>query len=281
MKAGPLSYIRDKAFHRPSVFTIVICMPHFSMPPVRITVSVQGDGHTALDVEMRLVVKGDPCERHNGTNRGKVTFMSQSSKNAFVLPSQEFTPDDAYSEERALRAPTLLLRLVGPGNGGPYQHIFSHQVPVEQMMRCFDQGETIKVHAHTLEDGRKFDITLELGDNSRKSKTDIKFVMGVIKDHIAQVIMMHGQPPMSAEYMVEQLNILRKERNAKTQRVVARLGGHCAIWDLNTWRSFANLKIDPPQANRLRQAAVKKNLSSYAQEFILVIAGMLSVITQK
>jgi hypothetical protein len=41
------------------------------------------------------------------------------------------------------------------------------------------------------------------------------------------------------------------------------------------------LKIDPPQANRLRQAAVKENLSSYAQEFILVIAGMLSVITQK
>jgi hypothetical protein len=50
------------------------------------------------------------------------------------------------------------------------------------MMRCFDQGETIKVHAHTLEDGRKFDITLELGHNSRKSKTDIKIAMGVIKD---------------------------------------------------------------------------------------------------
>ena len=151
-------------------------MPHFSMPPVRITISVQGDGHTALDVETRLVVKGDPCERHNGTNRGKVTFVSQSSKNAFVLPSQEFTPDDAYSEERALRAPTLLLRLVGPGNmipnstERPYQHIFSQQIPVEQMMRCFDQGETLKVHAYTLEDGRKFDITLELGDNSRKSK---------------------------------------------------------------------------------------------------------------
>ena len=155
-------------------------MPHFSMPPVRITISVQGDGHTALDVETRLVVKGDPCERHNGTNRGKVTFVSQSSKNAFVPPSQEFALDDAYSEERVLRAPSLLLRLVAPGNKisnpdsispeRPYQHIFSHQVPVEQMMRCFDQGETLKVHAYTLEDGRKFDITLELGDNSRKSK---------------------------------------------------------------------------------------------------------------
>ena len=126
-------------------------MPHFSMPPVRITISVQGDG-----------------------------FVSQSFKNAFVLPSQEFTLDDAYSEERVLRAPSLLLRLVAPGNKitnpdsispeRPYQHIFSHQVPVEQMMRCFDQGETLRVHAYTLEDGRKFDITLELGDNSRKSK---------------------------------------------------------------------------------------------------------------
>ena len=203
------------------------------MPPVRITVSVQGDGRPALDVETRLVVKGDPCERHNGTNKGKVTFVSQSSKNAFVLPSQEFTPDDAYSEERVLRAPTLLLRLVGPGNGGPYQHIFSHQVPVEQMMRCFDQGETIKVHAHTLEDGRKFDITLELGDNSRKSKADIKIAMGVIKDHIAQVTRMHGQPPMYAADIVKQLNGLREDRHAKTQRVVASLGGHCAIWDLN------------------------------------------------
>jgi hypothetical protein len=162
----------------------------------------------------------------------------------------------------------------------PYQHIFSHQVPLEQMMRCFDQGETLKVHAHTLEDGRKFDISLELGDNSRKSKTDIISAMGVIKDHIARVTMMHGQPPMSAAYMVEQLNTLREERHAKTQRVVALLGGHCAIWDLNATRSFTNLKIDPPQANRLRQAAVKENLSSYAQEFILVLAGMLSVITQ-
>jgi hypothetical protein len=54
-------------------------------------------------VETRLVVKGDPCERHNGTNKGKVTFVSQSSKNAFVLPSQEFTLDDAYSEGRVLR----------------------------------------------------------------------------------------------------------------------------------------------------------------------------------
>ena len=94
--------------------------------------------------------------------------------------------------------------------------------------------------------------------------------MGAIKDHMAQVIMMHGQLPMSAAYMVEQLNILREERHAKTQRVVASLGGHCAIWDLNDSRSFGNFKVDPPQANRLRQAAVKKNLSSYAQEFILV-----------
>jgi hypothetical protein len=262
-------------------------MPHFSMPPVRITVSVQGDGRPALDVETRLVVKGDPCERHNGTNKGKVTFVSQSSKNAFVLPSQEFTLDDAYSEGRVLRAPSLLFRFVGPGNKipnfteRPYQHIFSHQVPMEQLMKCFDQGETFKVHAHTLEDGRKFDVSLELGDNSRKSKADIKIAMGVIKDHIAQVTMMHGQPPMSAAYMVQQLNILREERHAKTQRVVASLGGHCAIWDLNASRSFANFKVDPPQANRLRQAAVKENLSSYAQEFVLVIAGMLSVITQK
>jgi hypothetical protein len=166
-KAGPLSYIRDNSFYRPSVFTIVICMPHFSMPPVLITVSVQGDGHTALDAETRLVVKGDPCGRHNGTNRGNVTFVTQSSKNAFVLPSREFTLDDAYEEERVLREPALLIRLVGPGNmipnstERPYQHIFSHQVPVEQMMRCLDQGETSKVHAHTLEDGRKFDVRLE------------------------------------------------------------------------------------------------------------------------
>jgi hypothetical protein len=144
-----------------------------------------------------------------------------------------------------------------------------------------DQGEKLKVHAHTLEDGRKFDISLELGDNSRKSKTDIKIAIGVIKDHIAQVTMMHGQPSMSAAYMVEQLNILREERHAKTQRVVASLGSHCAIWDLNASRSFANFQVDPPQANRLRQAAVKETLSSYAQEFVLVIAGMLSVITQK
>jgi hypothetical protein len=262
-------------------------MPHFSMPPVRITVSVRDESHTALDVETRLVVKGDPCERQNGTNMGSVTFVSQSEKNAFVLPPHEFKLDDDYEAERLLRAPALLLRLVGPGNmipnstERPYQHIFSQQIPVEQMMRCFDQGETLTVHAHTLEDGRKFDISLELGDNSRKSKADIKIAMGVIKDHIAQVTRMHGQPPMYAADIVKQLNGLREDRHAKTQRVVASLGGHCAIWDLNASRSFANFKVDPPQANRLRQAAVKENLSSYAQEFVLVIAGMLSVITQK
>jgi hypothetical protein len=103
VKVGPLSYIRDNAFYTPRVFTIVICMPHFSMPPVLITVSVQGDGPIALDVKTQLAWKLDPCERHDGINMGNVTFMTQCGQNAFEFPAQVYTLDNVYSEERVLR----------------------------------------------------------------------------------------------------------------------------------------------------------------------------------
>ena len=100
--------------------------------------------------------------------------------------------------------------------------------------------------------------------------------------HRGEVEKAHGCYPMSTADIVSNLNRLCNKRHEKEQeRMKSLFDTPSTNWNLQDSRTFPELMIDPAQANRIRQAVVQENMSSYARCFVLVIAGMLAVISQK